>query len=294
MDTEPKKKIYGLLGYPVKHSFSPAMHTEAFRVLNINAEYKPFEIKPEELDGFLHSLREQNIYGLNVTVPYKEQILDFVKFDKSSIPASYAERIGAVNTMAFKDNSWYGFNTDIAGFMQHLVVDNIDNIAVIGKRAAILGAGGAGRAVAYALAELKAAEIVIFDLDIKKAENVVKMIKDKCKNSNNIKVAVSNADLNIRDKDIFVNATMVGMKETDPCVIEEDMLHKNLFVYDLIYNPVETKLIKLAKKAGLKYANGLKMLLYQGMLSFEIWMGERAPQEVMWQALQKELVRCQT
>lgn len=287
MEKTNAQKIYGLLGWPVKHSFSPAMHNAAFQSLGINAEYRLFEKKPEELDGFLHSLREQGIYGLNVTVPYKEKVLDLAEFDES-ISAKYAQRIGAVNTISFKDNRCYGFNTDIAGFMQHITVDNI---VVTGKRAVIFGAGGGGKAVAYALAELQAKEIVISDIDNQKAENVIRMVKGIFKDFN-IRVA-GEADLDISEKDILVNATPLGLKEADGCIIQESMLHEGLFIYDLIYNPSETKLIKLAKKAGLKYANGLKMLLYQGAQSFKIWTGQDAPWAVMWQALQKELAKCQ-
>ncbi|MDD5618465.1 MAG: shikimate dehydrogenase [Candidatus Omnitrophica bacterium] len=281
------KRIYGLIGYPVKHSLSAAMHNAAFKELKIrgeidyDAEYKLFEVKPENLDNFLNSLEEKNIYGLNVTIPHKEKVFNFVEFDENS---SYLEQVKAINTIVKKENVWMGYNTDIPGFSRHLK----ENIDPLNKKVAILGAGGAGRAVSYAVSHLKAKEISIYDTDKNKVKNIIEMIK-KIFGDFNIKSADSVEQLNILDKDILINATPVGMKDADVCLVSEKMLHKDLFVYDLIYNPKETKLLALAKKVGAKSSNGLKMLLYQGMLSFEIWAGKKAPKEVMWQALSSQI-----
>jgi shikimate dehydrogenase len=281
MDKKSLPKIYGVLGYPVKHSLSPVMHNAAFDALKINAEYRLFEIKPEDLEDFLNSLVKENIYGLNITIPYKEKILDFVKLNKESF---YSRQIKAVNTIALETNIWKGFNTDIPGFSRALK----ENIEPINKKAAILGAGGAGKAVAYALADAKVKEISIYDIDKKKSQDVANMIKSLFLGFEII--PVDNIEqLEIRNKDLLINATPIGMKDTDPCLVREEMLHKNLFVCDLIYNPPETKLLLVAKKAGAGTSNGLKMLLYQGMLSFEIWTGQKAPKEVMQKALLKTL-----
>jgi len=281
MSEKPNPQIYGVLGYPAKHSFSPAMHNAALRSLKINAKYEFFEVKPGDLKGFLEKLAERNIIGLNITVPYKEKMLDFVSLDAES---SYLRQIKAVNTIVIRNGEWKGFNTDIPGFSRHLK----ENFDPANKKAAILGAGGGARAVAYILAQSKAEEIAIFDIDEKKSKDVADLIRDlfpgfRIFHAENIK------KLDIQNKDLLVNATPIGLKETDPCLVREEMLHKNLFVYDLIYNPAETKLLALSKQIGAKTANGLGMLLYQGMLSFKIWTGEDAPQEVMRQALQGEL-----
>ncbi|MDD5291798.1 MAG: shikimate dehydrogenase [Candidatus Omnitrophica bacterium] len=282
-----QKRIYGLIGYPVKHSFSAAMHNAAFKHLrergeiDYDAEYRLFEVKPQDLGVFLNSLPEQNIYGLNVTIPHKEEATDFIKVDEKS---SYLRQIKAVNTIARKDSSWMGYNTDIPGFSRH-IKEYVDPLA---KKVAILGAGGAGKAVAYAIADSKAEEIIIYDIDKKKTDDVIGIIKSLFKDFN-IKSVDSIERLDISNKDILINATPIGMKDTDPCLISEDMLHKDLFVYDLIYNPPQTKLLKLAKKANAVTANGLGMLLYQGMLSFKIWTGKDAPKEVMWKALSSQI-----
>ena len=295
-ETNPTQ-IYGLIGYPVKHSFSPAMHNAAFRHLNINAEYRLFEVKPEELGGFFSTLSQKGIYGLNVTVPHKEKVLDFVSLDDSE--SYYLKKIRAVNTVVRKGNQLQGFNTDIHGFQWHLIEKN--NVNPSNKKVALLGAGGAARAVTYVLAKFGAKEIAIFDIDNNKSKNVTNMIKS-LPSSVKIFPVDSIEQLDIKNKDFLVNATPVGLKETDPCLIKEEMLHKDLFVYDLIYNPPETKLLTLAKKMGARTSNGSGMLIYQAALAFEHFTEASQRNikggsihkvfEIMKQALQEELKRC--
>lgn len=280
MFRKEQNKIYGLIGFPVKHSLSAIMHNAAFKALGINAEYKLFEVSPEELGEFLMNLGKNNIFGLNVTVPHKEKAMEFVSF---GMEYSYLKRIGAINTILNKDGALLGFNTDIFGLQRHLK----ENFDCADKNVAVLGAGGASRAVCYALVKSNAKKIAIFDIDIGKARNVTSTIKSMF--DFNIFAVDKIEDLEIAEKDLLVNATPIGLRETDSLPIDEKLLHKNLFVYDLIYNPRETKLISLAKKIGCKCANGLGMLLYQGMLSFEIWTGKSAPREVMEGALREAL-----
>jgi len=272
-------RIYGVLGWPAKHSLSPLMHNAAFNTLKINAEYRIFEIKPEGLDYFLNDIGKNNICGLNITVPYKEKILDFVKLDSESF---YLRQIGAVNTIVKKDNIWKGFNTDIPGFQRHLK----EQIDPAHKKVAILGAGGAARAVSYVLANSGTKEIAIFDIDKTKSAKICGIIKGLYPNFGISPVDTIEA-LNLGDKDLLVNATPIGLKESDPCLVTKDMMHEGLFVYDLIYNPRETKLLALAKKCGAKTSNGLGMLLYQGALSFEHFTGVSAPIEIMRKALEE-------
>jgi len=271
------KKIYGIIGYPVKHSFSPAMHNAAFKVLNLDAEYELFEIKPEELPAFLNSLKDKEIFGLNVTVPHKEKALLSVELDEKN---SHLKKIGAINTILRKNGKIKGFNTDIEGFRKHLK----ENLDPAHKRVAILGAGGASRAVSFVLAEAGAAEIALYDIDKLKSDNITQMIKELFPVFNIYPVG-DLGQLNLKNKNLLINATPLGLKDDDPFPIEENYLHKDLFVYDLIYNPTQTKLLKLAKNIGAKTSNGLGMLLYQGMASFEIWTQKPAPKEVMQKAL---------
>ena len=281
-------KIYGLVGYPLGHSFSPLMHNAAFKRLNISGEYRLFQKQPEELESFLRNLEDENIWGLNVTIPYKEKVLDldFIEPDRT---ARYAREIKVINTIVRKGKDLTGFNTDIAGFLRHLNKLNFDPL---NKRIALLGAGGVGKAVAYAVAKKGAREIAIFDLDRNKSENVVNMLGELFPDLNAV-VVDEVEQLSIINKDLLINATPVGLKEDDPCLIEEDVLHKDLFVYDLIYNPSPTKLLSLAESKGLQYSDGLGMLVYQGAFSFIYFTETHIPYvkivEVMWGAIEEAL-----
>jgi len=283
-------KIYGLVGYPLGHSFSPLMHMAAFKKLNIPGEYHLFQKEPVELESFLRGIEAENIWGLNVTVPYKEKVLNFdcIQLDQS---ARYAKEIRAVNTVVKKGKELRGFNTDVAGFLRHL---NKLNFNPLNKRVAILGAGGAGKAVAYAVAKKGVSQVVIFDIDNEKADGVSLMLKELFP-----ELDVSTVDnieqLDMISKDLLINATPVGLAKDDPCLIEDSMLHEDLFVYDLVYNPSPTKLLSLAKDKGLRCSDGLGMLVYQGAFSFIYFTETLVPYakivEVMWEAIDNELGR---
>lgn len=275
------KKIYGLIGYPVKHSLSPKMHNAAFRSLNINAEYRLFPLKEDELKGFFADLKKNNIFGLNVTIPYKEKVIAFLNKISHA-----AKLIGAVNTIKVEQNILEGFNTDGEGFLRHIRRDLGFNPR--GKSIAIIGAGGASRAVSVYLGEEKPKRISIYDTERTKVENLVKHLKE-CFASVEFKQANSIEELDIKTSDLLINATPIGTKETDPCLVKEDFIHKNLLVYDLIYAPRETTLLKIAKEKGALVSNGLGMLLYQGARSFRLWTQKPAPVEIMRQALERDL-----
>lgn len=270
-------KVYGLIGYPVGHSLSPLMHNAAFAYLKINARYELFPLKEEEINFFLTSLKPKNISGLNVTVPYKEKVIPFL-----AAVSKEAELIGAVNTIKVSDDRLEGFNTDGAGFLKHLNEDL--NFNPQNKTIAIIGAGGACRAVAVFLCNNAPKILSIYDVDSDKLSVLINHLKANFKNVD-INAADSISRLNIEKSDLLVNATPIGMKESDPCLVDDKFIHKNLLVYDLIYNPAETKLLRLAEEKGARVSNGLGMLLYQGMLAFEIWTGQTAPKEVMQKAL---------
>jgi shikimate dehydrogenase len=276
------KALYGLIGYPVKHSVSPAMHNAAFKTLGINAEYKLFEVAPQELGAFLVQLNTTAIRGFNVTIPYKERVLESVELPKESL---FLKTVGAINTVVRKEGQWRGFNTDIPGFLKDLSEKKVDPK---NKRIAILGAGGAGRALAYALASKKAADITLFDTDAAKVENAISMIA-KLFPQFPIRAVESVADLNLKQRDILINATPVGLKASDPCLVDSGDLHRRLFVYDLIYNPMQTKLLQEGQRVGAQGANGLGMLVYQGAISFKHFTGFDAPVDVMREAALKAL-----
>ncbi len=270
-------KMYGLTGFPIKHSFSPAMHNAAFQALRINAKYKLFEKRPEELTHFLQSVTRENIGGFNVTIPHKEAIIPFM--DKLT---EEAQLIGAVNTVKVESQTFIGHNTDGLGFIKHMM--DVYKESLYGKTVSLLGAGGAARAVAQYLAAEGAGKILVYDIKKEKSEALSKRIMD---NFGTLEIVAVNAIDTLLDAspDLLINATHVGMNEADPLLINPAKLGHSVFVYDLIYNPEETKLLKTAKAKGCRYANGLGMLLYQGVLSFEFWTGQKAPVDVMRKAL---------
>jgi len=272
-----KPKLYGLIGFPVKHSLSPCMHNAALKALKIKARYKLFELQAEQLEDFLGNLKKNNILGFNVTIPYKEKVLPYVNTKSFGV-----REIGAVNTVVVtKDGKLKGFNTDFAGFSRHL-----KELKVNPKKTAIIGAGGAARAVCFALGNSKVEEVCIYDIDVYKSLNLSRQFKDAFDQTKFSAVARID-ELNLQDKDLLVNASPVGMHADDPCLIEDKQIHKNIFVYDLIYNPVETRLISQARQRGARFSNGLGMLLYQGALSFEHFTGKKAPVKIMQAALEK-------
>lgn len=271
-------KIYGLIGYPVKHSLSPAMHNAAFKELGINAKYNLFPLKEEEIPGFMRQLAKNNIYGLNVTFPYKEKIMPFLDY------ISYeAGLIGAVNTIKLSDKGKEGLNTDGGGFLKHLNDDL--GFSAQGKNIFILGAGGASRAIAVYLSTAKVKKIYLYDIDKSRLTALVSQLKNNFKNTFFEQVN-SLEYVPIKDLDLLINATPIGMKDSDGLPVDANLLkeNKSLFVYDIVYNK-KTQLIKYAESIGLTAVNGLGMLLYQGALAFEIWTGKKAPVDIMRQAL---------
>src|SRR3989338_4534050 len=207
--------IYGLIGYPVSHSLSPIMHNAAFSQLKINAEYKLFPLKVQELEPFLKNLKNNNIFGLNVTVPYKEKVIPFL--GKLS---DEAKLIGAVNTIKVTDSGLEGFNTDAEGFLKHLTQGLKFNPQ--GKKIAIIGAGGASRAVSVRLSQTRPKAISIYDLEENKLKALVEHLKKNFKDIE-IKEAHSVEELNIGGVSLLINATPIGMKEADPCLVEEKL-----------------------------------------------------------------------
>ncbi len=270
---------FGLVGNPINKSLSPLMHNAALSYLKIKARYKLFPLEEKELNDFFANLNKKNIRGLNVTIPYKEKILQCTGGVKNNAVSS----IGSTNTLVI-DNAGRikFFNTYYLGFLRH-----IRELKLKPKKVAIIGAGGAARAVCFALGKNKAIEVSIYDIDSFRSLALMKRFNYifpdiKFNAAGNI------ADLRLQDKDLLVNASSVGMNPKDPLLVNPSMLHPNLFIYDLIYNPKETKLLKLAKEKRLKYSNGLGMLLYQGAESLNLWIRpKKAPVNVMREALEK-------
>ena len=258
------------------------MHTASFAEVGVDAVYLSFPIAPEILGEVVQGLQDIAV-GYNVTMPYKTYIC---KYLDGLSPA--ARLMGAVNTVEIKDGKSYGHNTDGAGFSENLRVNGFNPS---GKKVTIVGAGGAGSAVSTQLALDGAASISIFNIKDEFWEKTVGRINRLAEETG---VGVSLEDLNDRaslassvaDSDLFVNATRVGAGDLiDQCVIDEDMLHEGLTVADTVYNPVESKLIKMAKAHGLAAYGGLGMLLQQAALAEKIWFGTDMPIELIREKL---------
>ncbi|MFA5361830.1 MAG: shikimate dehydrogenase [Candidatus Omnitrophota bacterium] len=271
--------IYGVLGFPVKHSFSPAMHNAAFKTLNLDAEYRLFEKESGELREFFASAARESIKGFNVTIPYKETAKQFI-----DVFTEEAMLIGAVNTVKIGARTITGHNTDGNGFLRHLSEVYRQNLK--GLSVSLLGAGGAARAVAYSLSAAGVGRILIFDA-LKERAGVLSGEINRAFHAGLTSAAAGIGELQSCNPELFINATPVGMKEDDPLLINADKLFPCTFVYDVVYNIPETRLLRTAKARGCNCANGLGMLLYQGVQAFEFWTGRQAPVDVMRRALEE-------
>lgn len=277
-------QIVGLFGDPVKHTLSPSMHNAAFRHLGIDYAYLPFHVREQDLGAALKGIADMGLKGVNLTIPHKVNALKYVK----SL-CGEADVIGAINTVAVRNKKLFGYNTDGKGFISSLKDDCCFDPKK--KNVLILGAGGAARAIAVQLAFYGAEKITIANrvLDFHLARRLAGDIRRKP----GVKVKCVLLDeetliKNARTVQLLVNATSVGLHPGDRLPLTSrffDNAQSLGMVYDLIYNPPRTKLLRLAGSYGLKTSNGLGMLLYQGALAFEIWTGKKAPIHIMRKAL---------
>ena len=280
MKIKGSTNIVGLIGHPVGHSFSPLMHNNAFEALDIDYAYVAFDVDSSDLESAIAGAKSLDIKGLNVTIPHTIEVMNYL--DEID---DVAELIGAVNTIDFKDMK--GYNTDGIG-----AVKAIEEITEInGKNVVIAGAGGASRAISFYIAKYSAQSLTILNRNVERADDLSNDVLNS-QLINNVKSdSISKINDYLSDADILINTTPVGMHPNindRPIVSAEDM-HENLVVFDAVYNPHETVLIKEALKAGAKPVYGIKMLLYQGAESFKIWTGREAPVDEMEKALRDTL-----
>jgi quinate/shikimate dehydrogenase len=269
-------KLICLLGSPVRHSISPLMHNEAFRLLDLDYVYLCFDIGKEDLKPATDGLKSMGAVGFNLTMPNKTLMCNYV--DELS-PA--AQLIGAINTVANKDGRFIGHNTDGIGYIRSLEAKGCN---IQGKKMTLFGGGGAATAIAVQAALDGLKEIDVFsrkDSIPKCTKNIINKLNAHTKCTANIYDINDDTQLkkSLDESYILANATSVGMAPgTDACLIKDsNCLRSDLIVSDIIYNPRETKLLTLAKANGCKTYNGLYMLLYQGAEAFKIWTGEEMP-----------------
>lgn len=274
-----KTKITGIFGYPIEHSLSPIMHNAAFKKLGLDFVYLPFLVAKEDLSYAVRSIKILNIVGVNVTVPHKENVIQYL--DELT---PEAKAIGAVNTICNIGGRLIGDNTDGRGFLASLQEEG--NFNPQGKNVFLMGAGGAAHAIGTVLVKVPVNRLWINDLISSKAPALKQHLQNQNKKVKIEVISVNDKKLKkiLKETHLFINATPVGMNAGDGYVIAPGYVHKKMFIYDIVYN-LETPLIKQAKKIGAKFLTGIGMLVYQGALSFQLWTGKKAPIEVMRQAL---------
>jgi shikimate dehydrogenase len=269
-------RIYGLIGNPIGHTLSPVMFNAAFSEYGLDCIYVPFRVEKKFLGKAIDGMRALDIAGLNVTIPYKVEVMKMLdEVDEE------AQRIGAVNTIVNSSGVLKGFNTDGQGFLYALHRQSID---IAGKNILVLGAGGASRAIVSALA-VHNANITILNRTFDKAKELARTVHRKPGTSiKAMELNLDNLGKCIVAADVLINSTNLGMTpETDVSAVPPSLLKlkPELTVVDIVYNPLETKLITDAENAGCKVVEGIHMLVGQGALSFEKWMGRKAPVELM-------------
>jgi shikimate dehydrogenase len=253
---------------------SPVMHNTAYKKLGLDYVYIPFRVKPEGLEPAVAGLRALNVRGFNVTIPHKVAVIPWLDgLDP------LAEKIGAVNTVVNTDGELRGYNTDAEGFLQALLEHGIKPK---GKRIAVLGAGGASRAITYIMVG-KGARVTILNRqqELDWAEDIAQLIrKDLGKEVKVLELGqLAGA---IENVDILINATSVGMSPAaEESPVSAHLLNKIPAVFDIVYNPMETRLLREAKAAGARVIGGVDMLAWQGALAFEKWTGQKAPLDLM-------------
>ena len=277
MTVTGKTKVCGVIGDPIEHTLSPIMHNAAFEALKLDYVFLAFKVKSAGIADAVNGMRALNIRGLNVTMPHKSTVINYL--DRVDLSAQI---INSVNTILNKENLLFGFNTDGIGALKALRENGVEPK---GRKVLLLGAGGAARAIAYTMAR-EADELAVLNRTVKPAQDLAKLL-EKAVNKKVVAGSLSPSEIqeNLQDSDILINATSVGMKPSvDESPVKPKLLRPNLAVMDVVYNPLETKLSKDAKAAGAKVVSGVEMLIYQGAASFEIWTGKSAPVEVMRQA----------
>jgi len=265
-----KTKIIGVIGKNIENSLSPLIHNQMILKHSLNFCYLPFQVAETDLNKAIQGIKALNIRGVNITFPYKEKAIKLLDEVEES-----ARRIGAVNTIVNNKGILTGYNTDVIGFKKSLQENG--KFAIKGEKAIILGAGGAARAVAYALLEEGIEEIYIFNRTLEKAEKIKQdfLTFSPGSNINIFPLEEGRLKDKIGEAHLLVNATSLGMpsKIDNTPLPDKRLFHPNLLVYDLIYHPAKTLFLRQAERAGAKIINGLPMLVYQGIESFYLWTG---------------------
>jgi len=276
-DSSHHTLLLGVMGDPIGHSKSPAMHNIALEASGIPGMYVPLHVKPEHLAEAVTGTKALGFSGFNVTIPHKVEMLKLMdELDESAVCC------GAVNTVVIQDGKLKGYNTDGIGYVRSLKEEL--NSELSGKHITILGAGGAARGVVYALLREQPASVTVINRTVDKAEQLATEFSDDM-------LQVQSGSYDTLDKvllqtDILINTTSIGMSpNSDETPLEQSRIPEGIIVSDLIYNPLETRFLREAKSRGCTVVGGLGMFVYQGAYAYEYWTGQPAPVSVMRSAL---------
>lgn len=279
MEINSETRLCCLIGHPVKHSISPNIHNTLFQKLNLNYVYLAFDIDPRDLRSAVRGFRAINVRGFNVTIPHKINVIKYLDKIDSSVKES-----GSVNTVVNKEGELVGYNTDIDGIVNSLKDIEYDNCG----RALIIGAGGAARAAIVALKNLRIEDIVVCNRRLWRAAALVRRFRN-----DHLKmkaVSLSEVSRYSRNASVIINATPIGMlPNIDETPLRSHEIPRNTVVLDLVYNPLKTRLIIEAEKAGAKTITGLRPLVEQAAKAFMLWTSINPPRELMWNIAEKTL-----
>jgi shikimate dehydrogenase len=281
MEISGKTRVFAVIGDPIEHTLSPTMHNAAFEHLKLDFVFLAFRVPPDQLENAIRGVRALRIRGLNVTMPHKNAVTEFL--DEADAAVKF---LRAANTILNQAGRLRGFNTDGVGALKALRNNGV-NLA--GKKVLLLGAGGAAKAIAFSLAK-EVCELCILNRDGAKARELASVLEPFGKGIVGGELSPTRIQEELRDSDVLINATSVGMAPyASESLVKPEWLKQDLSVMDIVYDPVETSLVRNARAAGAKVISGVEMLLFQGAASFEIWMGRQAPVKVMREALLRRL-----
>ncbi|NDO51135.1 shikimate dehydrogenase [Lachnospiraceae bacterium MD335] len=284
MEINGKTRTCGIIGNPVEHTMSPVIHNTLSQSMGINMAYVPFHVKDGQLEAAVKGAYGLNILGMNVTVPYKSDVVaQLAEIDP------LAEKIGAVNTLVRTEGGYKGYNTDMTGLLRAMKSDGIN---IEGEEVIILGAGGVGRAVAFLCAANGADKVYLLNRSVEKADSVAAEVNKALATEHVEPMALSDYQKLLRGAEnryVVIQCTSVGLSPNvnDVVIADGDFYHYIRFGYDLIYSPRETQFMKYVTDNGGMAFNGLKMLLYQALDAFELWNGCKVSDENAQQIYQK-------
>jgi len=278
MEIKGSTKIAIVIGHPIKHSMSPIMHNRVFKHLRMDCCYIALDVKPEGIEQFIKGLKYTNILGVNVTIPHKAAVIPYL--DELS---EEAKVLKAVNTIKITEEKLIGYNTDVYGFEKCL-----EGIDVPNSSALLIGAGGAGKAVAYTLCKLNIKRLFITNRTEERAKQLIDFLTPLF-DREIVFTPLDKLDT-LGVMDIIVNATPLGMEGIEESLrVPTSIIGEKTTAIDLVYNPPKTEFLKVAERLGARTLNGIKMLVYQGAESFKIWTGIAPPVEVMEEAIREYL-----